>query len=203
MSYSLVVMSMTSHHANHTNPNLTELSGLPQFSVLDDPLNLQEDRAAFFVDANQAMHSCAVEVAKTHPLPCATDPSTAQLICSTKNDYMCQHALSISDGQIPNSTQPIALSGWHYDLQVSRVSFNAPAPSHPLTAAISGKTQEELYIDGEQLHGKEYAPGTLHSVAWDGFAEKLFDLFTFDITWHPWWCGTLFDAIVTDPPYSI
>ncbi|KAF8495862.1 tRNA guanosine-2'-O-methyltransferase [Gautieria morchelliformis] len=71
------------------------------------------------------------------------------------------------------------------------------------TAAEFGAYVVGSDIDGRQMRGKERAPGVLRSAAQYGFAERIFDLFTFDVTWHPWRCGALFDAIVTDPPYGV
>jgi len=77
-------------------------------------------------------------------------------------------------------------------------------------------------IDGRQMRGKgagivvdfkilfsifsrslESAPGVLRSATQYGFPERILDLLTFDVTWNPWRCGGLFDAIVTDPPYGV
>ncbi|KAF8578016.1 tRNA guanosine-2'-O-methyltransferase [Ramaria rubella] len=58
-------------------------------------------------------------------------------------------------------------------------------------------------IDGRQMRGKERTPGVLRSASQYGFAERILDLCTFDVTRNPWRCGGLFDAIVTDPPYGV
>lgn len=43
-------------------------------------------------------------------------------------------------------------------------------------------------------------PGVIRQAARYGVAQRIVDLCTFDITQHPWRCGGLFDAIITDPP---
>jgi tRNA (guanine10-N2)-methyltransferase len=58
-------------------------------------------------------------------------------------------------------------------------------------------------IDGRQMRGKEQKPGVLRAAAQYGVASRIIDLCTFDVTNNPWRCGSLFDAIVTDPPYGV
>ena len=48
----------------------------------------------------------------------------------------------------------------------------------------------------------EKIPGVIRAAAQYGVASRLVDLSVFDLTHHPWRCGGLFDAIVTDPPCS-
>ncbi|KIK90791.1 hypothetical protein PAXRUDRAFT_663332 [Paxillus rubicundulus Ve08.2h10] len=55
-------------------------------------------------------------------------------------------------------------------------------------------------IDGRQMRGKAKAPGIVRAAAQYGVANRIVDLCTFDVTHHPWRCGGLFDAIITDPP---
>jgi tRNA (guanine10-N2)-methyltransferase len=43
-------------------------------------------------------------------------------------------------------------------------------------------------------------PGVIRAATQYGTARRIVDLCTFDVTRHPWRCGGLFDAIVTDPP---
>lgn len=43
-------------------------------------------------------------------------------------------------------------------------------------------------------------PGVIRAAAQYGVAQRIVDLCTFDVTRHPWRCGGLFDAIITDPP---
>jgi tRNA (guanine10-N2)-methyltransferase len=58
-------------------------------------------------------------------------------------------------------------------------------------------------IDGRQMRGKAKTPGIIRAAAQYGVAERIIDLCTFDVTRHPWRCGGLFDAIITDPPYGV
>ncbi|KAF8135476.1 tRNA guanosine-2'-O-methyltransferase [Boletus edulis] len=58
-------------------------------------------------------------------------------------------------------------------------------------------------IDGRQMRGKAQTPGIIRAAAQYGVAQRIIDLCTFDVTRHPWRCGGLFDAIITDPPYGI
>ncbi|KAF8806675.1 tRNA guanosine-2'-O-methyltransferase [Phlegmacium glaucopus] len=58
-------------------------------------------------------------------------------------------------------------------------------------------------IDGRQMRGKEKTPGVVRAATQYGVASRLVDLSVFDLTHHPWRCGGLFDAIVTDPPYGV
>ena len=46
----------------------------------------------------------------------------------------------------------------------------------------------------------EKTPGVIRAATQYGVASRLVDLSVFDLTHHPWRCGDLFDAIVTDPP---
>ncbi|KZT42496.1 hypothetical protein SISSUDRAFT_1041460 [Sistotremastrum suecicum HHB10207 ss-3] len=55
-------------------------------------------------------------------------------------------------------------------------------------------------IDGRQMRGKDVTPGIMRSAAQYGVASLILDLFTFDVTRHPWRSGGIFDAIITDPP---
>lgn len=43
-------------------------------------------------------------------------------------------------------------------------------------------------------------PGVIRAATQYGTACRIVDLCTFDVTRHPWRCGGLFDAIITDPP---
>ncbi|KAF6761256.1 RNA methylase [Ephemerocybe angulata] len=58
-------------------------------------------------------------------------------------------------------------------------------------------------IDGRQMRGKESVPGVVRAAKQYGVDTRILDLATFDITHHPWRCGGLFDAIITDPPYGV
>ncbi|KIK67133.1 hypothetical protein GYMLUDRAFT_155754 [Collybiopsis luxurians FD-317 M1] len=58
-------------------------------------------------------------------------------------------------------------------------------------------------IDGRQMRGKESTPGVFRAASQYGIAPRIVDICTFDVTNHPWRCGELFDAIVTDPPYGV
>ncbi|KAL6310395.1 tRNA guanosine-2'-O-methyltransferase [Sparassis latifolia] len=58
-------------------------------------------------------------------------------------------------------------------------------------------------IDGRQMRGKVKPPGIIRAAAQYGVADRIVDLFTFDVTRNPWRCGSLFDAIITDPPYGV
>ncbi|KAF8513155.1 tRNA guanosine-2'-O-methyltransferase [Hysterangium stoloniferum] len=71
------------------------------------------------------------------------------------------------------------------------------------TAAHFGAYVIGSDIDGRQMRGKENSPGILRSATQYGFAERILDLVTFDVTRNPWRCGGFFDAIITDPPYGV
>ncbi|KAG6831571.1 hypothetical protein H0H87_004790 [Tephrocybe sp. NHM501043] len=58
-------------------------------------------------------------------------------------------------------------------------------------------------IDGRQMRGKDATPGIIQAARQYGTESRILDLCTFDVTRNPWRCGTLFDAIVTDPPYGV
>lgn len=58
-------------------------------------------------------------------------------------------------------------------------------------------------IDGRQMRGKGTPPGVIRAATQYGTTCRIVDLCTFDVTRHPWRCGALFDAIVTDPPYGV
>ncbi|KAG8213883.1 tRNA guanosine-2'-O-methyltransferase [Butyriboletus roseoflavus] len=58
-------------------------------------------------------------------------------------------------------------------------------------------------IDGRQMRGKAKTPGIIRAAVQYGIAQRIVDLCTFDVTHHPWRCGGLFDAIITDPPYGV
>ncbi|KAG6902748.1 hypothetical protein C0995_011896 [Termitomyces sp. Mi166 len=58
-------------------------------------------------------------------------------------------------------------------------------------------------IDGRQMRGKGTPPGVIHAARQYGTESRILDLCTFDVTRNPWRCGSLFDAIVTDPPYGV
>ncbi|KAG8985827.1 hypothetical protein FRB90_004426, partial [Tulasnella sp. 427] len=59
-------------------------------------------------------------------------------------------------------------------------------------------------IDGRQMRGKDTASsGIIRSASQYGVASRILDCATFDITYHPWRRGGIFDAIVTDPPYGV
>ncbi|KAF7361937.1 RNA methylase [Mycena venus] len=61
-------------------------------------------------------------------------------------------------------------------------------------------------IDGRQMRGKggkDKPPGVLRAAKQYGVADRIVDLCTFDVTRNPWRCGSLFDAIITDPPYGV
>jgi len=58
-------------------------------------------------------------------------------------------------------------------------------------------------IDGRQMRGKDSSSGIIRSANQYGVASRIVDLITMDVTQHPWRSGSLFDAIVTDPPYGI
>ncbi|KAF5380572.1 hypothetical protein D9615_004652 [Tricholomella constricta] len=58
-------------------------------------------------------------------------------------------------------------------------------------------------IDGRQMRGKGKVPGVIHAARQYGTEMRIVDLCTFDVTRNPWRCGSLFDAIVTDPPYGV
>ena len=50
------------------------------------------------------------------------------------------------------------------------------------------------------LVGNSSPPGVIRAATQYNTACRIVDLCTFDVTRHPWRCGGLFDAIVTDPP---
>lgn len=58
-------------------------------------------------------------------------------------------------------------------------------------------------IDGRQMRGTGTPPGVIRAATQYDTACRIVDLCTFDVTRHPWRCGGLFDAIVTDPPYGV
>ncbi|KAL1744769.1 S-adenosyl-L-methionine-dependent methyltransferase [Schizophyllum fasciatum] len=64
-------------------------------------------------------------------------------------------------------------------------------------------------IDGRQMRGKGAqrlpgkTPGVYRAAEQYGVGKRIMDLCTFDMAWHPWRRGGLFDAIVTDPPYGV
>ncbi|KAG6896803.1 hypothetical protein C0992_005953 [Termitomyces sp. T32_za158] len=58
-------------------------------------------------------------------------------------------------------------------------------------------------IDGRQMRGKGTTPGVMRAARQYGTESRILDLCTFDMTRNPWRCGSLFDAIVTDPPYGV
>ncbi|PFH46176.1 hypothetical protein AMATHDRAFT_77781 [Amanita thiersii Skay4041] len=58
-------------------------------------------------------------------------------------------------------------------------------------------------IDGRQMRGKCRPPGVIRAAKQYGVSQRIIDLCTFDVTHNPWRCGSLFDAIVTDPPYGV
>jgi len=58
-------------------------------------------------------------------------------------------------------------------------------------------------IDGRQMRGKGKPTGVIRAAAQYGVVSRILDLCTFDVTWNPWRCGELFDAIITDPPYGV
>ena len=49
----------------------------------------------------------------------------------------------------------------------------------------------------------EKTPGVIRAASQYGVASRIIDLSVFDLTHHPWRCGGLFDAIVTDPPCQL
>ncbi|QRV79134.1 tRNA guanosine-2 -O-methyltransferase [Ceratobasidium sp. AG-Ba] len=55
-------------------------------------------------------------------------------------------------------------------------------------------------IDGRQMRGKESTPGIRRAADQYGVENRILDLCTFDVTQSPLRRGSLFDAIVTDPP---
>ncbi|KAG1732235.1 tRNA guanosine-2'-O-methyltransferase [Suillus paluster] len=71
------------------------------------------------------------------------------------------------------------------------------------TTAYFGALVYGSDIDGRQMRGKDKTPGILRAAAQYGVASRIMDLCTFDVTNHPWRCGSLFDAIITDPPYGV
>ncbi|KAG5647054.1 hypothetical protein DXG03_001424 [Asterophora parasitica] len=58
-------------------------------------------------------------------------------------------------------------------------------------------------IDGRQMRGKGKVPGVIRAARQYGTESRVLDLCTFDVTHNPLRCGSLFDAIVTDPPYGV
>jgi tRNA (guanine10-N2)-methyltransferase len=54
-----------------------------------------------------------------------------------------------------------------------------------------------------ELFSPEAQPGIMRAAAQYGVRQRILDLCTFDITRHPWRCGGLFDAIITDPPCKL
>ncbi|KIY44384.1 tRNA guanosine-2'-O-methyltransferase [Fistulina hepatica ATCC 64428] len=58
-------------------------------------------------------------------------------------------------------------------------------------------------IDGRQMRGKEKVPGVIRAAQQYNVSSRIVDLCTFDMTNHPWRCGGIFDAIITDPPYGV
>lgn len=84
------------------------------------------------------------------------------------------------------------------------------------TTAYFGALVYGSDIDGRQMRGKSALPCPVFSMQTDkkntntpgivraatqyGVSERIVDLCTFDITHHPWRCGSLFDAMITDPP---
>ncbi|KAH8824086.1 S-adenosyl-L-methionine-dependent methyltransferase [Flagelloscypha sp. PMI_526] len=73
------------------------------------------------------------------------------------------------------------------------------------TAAHFGATFFGSDIDGRQMRGKQPSSIGIHRALkqYNLPSTSLIDLATFDITWNPWRCGDLFDAIVCDPPYGV
>ncbi|GAA5889952.1 hypothetical protein JCM8208_001178 [Rhodotorula glutinis] len=70
-----------------------------------------------------------------------------------------------------------------------------------LTSAEFGAMTFGSDIDGRQLRGKKTS--IKHSAAQYGTSKRIVDTFTFDMTQHPFRCGEIFDAIITDPPYGV
>lgn len=58
-------------------------------------------------------------------------------------------------------------------------------------------------IDGRQMRGKGKTPGVFRAAEQYGVSQRMMGLCTFDMTWNPWRRGSLFDAIITDPPYGV
>lgn len=68
--------------------------------------------------------------------------------------------------------------------------------------ADEGQTCASSVSDKRDAHpcDIEQVPGIIRAARQYGVAQRIMDLFTFDVTQNPWRCGELFDAIITDPP---
>ncbi|EIN11648.1 RNA methylase [Punctularia strigosozonata HHB-11173 SS5] len=74
------------------------------------------------------------------------------------------------------------------------------------TAAWFGAYVYGSDIDGRQMRGKgaiNQTTGIRRAAEQYGVSQRIMDLSTFDMTHHPWRKGSIFDAIVTDPPYGV
>ncbi|KAG8780523.1 hypothetical protein FRC12_022899 [Ceratobasidium sp. 428] len=71
------------------------------------------------------------------------------------------------------------------------------------TAAHFGALVFGSDIDGRQMRGKDTTPGIRRAADQYGVQNRILDLCTFDVTQGPLRRGSLFDAIVTDPPYGV
>ena len=70
-----------------------------------------------------------------------------------------------------------------------------------LTASAFGAYSFGSDIDGRQLRGK--GTSIISSAVQYGVLPRIVDTPSFDLTQHPFRCGELFDAIITDPPYGV
>lgn len=70
-----------------------------------------------------------------------------------------------------------------------------------LTASAFGAYSFGSDIDGRQLRGK--GTNISSSAVQYGVLPRIIDTPSFDLTQHPFRCGELFDAIITDPPYGV
>lgn len=65
---------------------------------------------------------------------------------------------------------------------------------------MRGKGQSKSKFPVSILSFEGSTPGVYRAATQYGVAQRIIDLCTFDITNHPWRCGGVFDAIITDPP---
>lgn len=70
-----------------------------------------------------------------------------------------------------------------------------------LTSSAFGAYSFGSDIDGRQLRGK--TTNIIDNADQYGVRDRLIDTTSFDLNQHPFRCGELFDAIITDPPYGV
>lgn len=83
----------------------------------------------------------------------------------------------------------------------ARYVYTAGTGSMLLTASAFGAYSFGSDIDGRQLRGK--GTSIISSAVQYGVLPRIVDTPSFDLTQHPFRCGELFDAIITDPPYGV